>query len=175
MATSEVRRPDRTPTGVSSPRSVWDLLIITVVLSFVAGIVVFTVDHYPQVQDVGTVLGIVLPGVVSLGAAVFGITVAYNAGSTRGETRGAAGKQQAIAETRKSVANQLAPRLEKVEQTLGPNILDRLETDFVSPSGTRSYQAPEPMAELTFGSADVSATREALAELRASLETLQES
>ena len=66
-------------------RNAWDFSTVLVVLVFLAGMTLFLVRHYSDVNNAATILGILTP---VLGA-VFGVTIGYSAGNTTGQAQGA--------------------------------------------------------------------------------------
>jgi hypothetical protein len=120
-----------------SAHNVWDLLISLVAMATLVVIVVVVVDHYESAKAAATVLGLIVPGLVSLGAAFFGVSVAYQAGSKQGEAKGkAAGKRDA--------GKLLQPHVRKLKEHTRPNILEALRSAGSSRAGTSYITFSEP-------------------------------
>lgn len=85
------------PGPSARPRSPWDVLVIAVILAALIGLTVYVVHHYSTSTDAATILGIVVPAVATIGAAVFGVRVAYQAGSAKGQSQGAATAKKEVA------------------------------------------------------------------------------
>jgi hypothetical protein len=124
------------PTG---RRSGWDVLIIAVALTALIVLTIYTARHYGgNATNAATILGIVVPAFATIGAAAFGITVAYSAGQAKGEATGqaktAAEKEQAVATVRKETAEKLAPALASARDALR-EISGQLNRHAYSPPG----------------------------------------
>ena len=103
--------------------------------------------------NAATILGIVVPAFATIGAAAFGITVAYGAGKTEGEARGAAGKDAAVKQAQTDVANRISGPLQEARETVA-NLVSTIEQHASSPAGERAIVlGPEPGAEPRAGAA----------------------
>jgi len=66
-----------------------DVALIALVLAAVITITIFVVVHFADnATNAATILGIVIPGLATVGAAIFGVRAAYNAGQAKGEATG---------------------------------------------------------------------------------------
>jgi hypothetical protein len=124
----------------SPVRSGLDVLLVVVILGALVALTVFVVTHYKgQSTDAATILGIVVPAFATIGAAAFGITVAYSAGAAKGEAKGEAKAQEAANQAASSTAWRLgsyvAPALEAVR-----DIRRTLETTATSLPGERTLR-----------------------------------
>jgi uncharacterized membrane protein len=118
--------PDDTP---KSPiRSGIDVLLIIVILGALVAITIFVVNHYKgQSTDAATILGIVVPAFATIGAAAFGITVAYNAGAAKGEAKGDSKAQTAATEAKSATATSLLAYVEPALSAVS-RVRNELET-----------------------------------------------
>lgn len=136
----------------------WHAVIGTLVLATILIVTIFVVQHYSAATDAGTILGIVIPALATIGAAVFGITVAYNAGTARGA---AAGKAVAKAE----VADQLEPTLAAARQAVN-EVAEKIETAGTTSEGDRTVTvAGSGATPLEIDGGTIDAAKENLAHL----------
>jgi hypothetical protein len=84
MATNAGGSPD--PTGLKVTG--WHSLIVLAVLGSLVLIVWMAIDSYSEATDSAAVLGTVIPAIAAIGAAAFGIPLAYQTGK--------AGKEEAV-------------------------------------------------------------------------------
>lgn len=121
---------DATPTGKTSgsARSPWDVLLIATILAALIVLTVYVVHHYATSTDAATILGIVIPAFATIGAAVFGVTVAYNAGTSKGAQKGEANAKKDASET-------LGPLLKEAYQAVAGTHAN-LQTEGLSRSGS---------------------------------------
>jgi hypothetical protein len=85
-------------------RSGWDVLLLFLVLAALSGLTIFLVDHFgTDTEKAGAILGIVVPAIATIGAAIFGVTVGYSAGNRAGKAEGEEGKQVAVDSARRDV------------------------------------------------------------------------
>jgi hypothetical protein len=124
----------------SSVRSGMDVLLVVVILGALVALTVFVVAHYKgHSTDAATILGIVVPAFATIGAAAFGITVAYSAGAAKGEAKGETKAQEAANQAASSTAWRLGsyvtPALEAVR-----DIRSTLETTATSLPGERTLR-----------------------------------
>ena len=82
-----------------------------------------------------------MPVFATIGAAVFGVTVAYSAGRTTGEAAGADAKRSAVAQGRRSLAQDVLDRLGPAGESI-ERILDPIKTLLPSPEGERAHVLP---------------------------------
>ena len=142
-STTADEQGENTPEQKLTPaRSGWDVLTVAVALVALITITIYTARHYgDNATNAATILGIVVPAFATIGAAAFGITVAYNAGQAKGEATGqAAGvaeKAKAVTTARKQAADQLAPALESARSALG-RVSGLLSEHSFSPPGQRT-------------------------------------
>jgi hypothetical protein len=73
--------------GESTTTGWQKLLMLTVVVGALAAATMFIVNESPEASDAATILGIVVPVFATIGAAVFGIQVAYERGEKKAETQ----------------------------------------------------------------------------------------
>lgn len=142
--------PDQTDTTTTttpaSKRSWVDVALIALLLAAVAGITSFVVIHFDQnATNAATILGIVIPALATIGAAIFGVTVAYNAGQTTGKAAGAAGKDEAISDATKQTALKFAPGISSAAHAINAFHGD-IHTRAASPPGTHVLAFLEPEA-----------------------------
>jgi hypothetical protein len=117
------------------PRGYLDVLLVAVILGALVGLTIFVVDHYhAHSTDAATILGIVVPAFATIGAAAFGLTVAYKAGAAKGEASGAAqakdAAEQAVSSTVAPVSYDVDRALEAVRRSRAD-----LETAGYNPPG----------------------------------------
>ncbi len=136
----------------TSPRTLKDALILAIALGALIALVVLVLDLTTTVQDAVAVLGLIVPGVVSIAAAVFGIPIAYKAGETRGKGKGEEGKETAKNEAMAKIATRT---IEKIDATGNAATVQSLAT-FRTPgtpapaSGATSSSAERLMAVRSF-------------------------
>jgi hypothetical protein len=105
----------------------WSFLTIAAVASAVGFITAFVVQHYTAAADAASILGIVIPVFATVGAAVFGVTAAYQAGATTGSAgAGPAAEQQ--------LKDDLAPNVKAALDAVG-TIVSAIQTQGDSPPG----------------------------------------
>src|SRR4051794_39009962 len=110
----------RSSDGESSPpsptvgRNLYDLLTVLVALSFLLAVTVFLARHYGRdAAKAGTILGILVPAV----GAVFGVTIAYQAGTAKGHAKGEqAGRASGNEQAKNEVKQVLGPRLQELDE-----------------------------------------------------------
>lgn len=66
----------------------WHVVALALVLAALVGIVAIVAGRWTDAQDAAAVLGVIVPVFASIGAAVFGIQVAYERGKSAGTTEG---------------------------------------------------------------------------------------
>lgn len=133
------------PDAPKSPvRSGIDVLLVVVILGALVAITVFVVAHYKgQSTDAATILGIVVPAFATIGAAAFGITVAYSAGTAKGEAKGETKAQDAATHAASSTASRLATYVEPALAAVR-EVRNTLETESTSLPGEHLLRfAPE--------------------------------
>lgn len=126
-----------TPTGTRA--NVWSFLTAAVVLTALVLVVKWVLDDTKEAGDVATILGIVVPAFATIGAAMFGIGIAYNAGAKSGEAAGAAGKDQAVAAARRDLASAVTEQLTAAHDA-AQNITTPITTALPSPAGTARFE-----------------------------------
>jgi hypothetical protein len=129
------REASHTEPTLTAPRSLWDLLIVLAALIGLIVLTGLTMRHYAgNATNAATILGIVVPAFATIGAAAFGITVAYSAGQAKGQAAGQADKAKAVEAARGEVAEQLTPRIESVRSALR-QVRTVLDVNSFSPPG----------------------------------------
>jgi uncharacterized membrane protein YqiK len=98
------------PAKASSP-TVWSAVVALVIMGALVAVLAITANAYPTAADSASILGVVVPALVSLGAAAFGVAVAYNAVS--GKSTAEAGKADAEAGKASAEAKQQSAEGEK--------------------------------------------------------------
>jgi hypothetical protein len=69
-------------------RSGWDVLLLLLVLAALSGLTIYLVDHFgTDTEKAGAILGIVVPAIATIGAAIFGVTVGCSAGNRAGKAQ----------------------------------------------------------------------------------------
>jgi hypothetical protein len=79
------------------------VLIVTVVMTALVGIVSLTMDKIDDPGDIAAILATIVPGVAAVGAAVFGIPLAYHTGK--------AGKDEAVKQSRETMKHEVVNRI----------------------------------------------------------------
>ena len=74
--------------GSSGGLGFWHFACLAVVVGGVIGLVYLVMNQYTKASDVATILGIVVPALATIGAAGFGVKVAYERGANQGKARG---------------------------------------------------------------------------------------
>jgi hypothetical protein len=98
----------------------WQLASVLVVIAGLVAIFALALGKYDSNKDTMTgVLGVVVPAFATIGAAVFGVSVGYNAGKSAGEAtgkaKGEAGKVQAVADAKRSLATEVLGHLRNAQ------------------------------------------------------------
>lgn len=120
------------------------------------------------------VLGIVIPAFATIGAALFGITIAYSEGKSTGEEKGKAkgetAKAKAVATAgsagRKSAASEILARLQPSDEA-SDRVVTAIGEALVSPAGERRYVLdPHQVGDqrLTIDAVDLENTRAGIRE-----------
>lgn len=163
--------------------NVWTAVVVLILMGTLIAVLALVLGEYGSAQDSATILGIIVPGFVSVGTAAFGIAVAYNA--TTGKAAAEAGKaaaseRQQIAEETKDKTSAAASsaistaidHVDGVEAAL-ERIVEPIKEGLPSPAGETDYLiAPEMTTgpRLTIGSDDIEDAESRIAAARASLE-----
>ncbi len=162
--------------------NVWTAIVIAILMGTLVAIIALVIDKY-SAQEAGSILGIIIPGFISIGTAAFGIAVASNAASGRADAE--AGKATAEAErllaeqtkTHEAAVSRNAARaaidhIDGIEAAL-ERIVEPIKEGLSSPAGEADYLiAPEVASgqRLTIGSDDIESAETRIAAARASLE-----
>lgn len=166
--------------------NVWTFLSVMVPMATLVALAAIILGSTTADTDAVTLLGIVIPAVVAIGTAAFGVAVAYDASSQKAaaetdkataekdkvtaETESAAAKVQAEAAEQKvkqtdAAANELAPHLETVE-----DLLAKLRAALPSPAGEDVFRLPPDPAgaaeEVVIDAGDLASAEAALASAR---------
>jgi hypothetical protein len=138
--------------------NLWSFASLLVVVAGLIVITVYVVGHYKlEATDAGTILGIVIPAFATIGAAIFGVTVAYKAGAKTGEQEGTKkGKRQA--------ADKVDAELNRA-QNVGTPILETITREGTSGAGTDEIVIG-PSNPVTFAQSDLHRFSEQIARLR---------
>lgn len=119
------------------------------------------------------ILGIVIPAFATIGAALFGITIAYSEGKATGEQKGKAegeaGKLEAVVDAessgRKIAAREILARLEPGVEA-SDRVVSSIEAALVNPAGSTRYILPDQLNEqpLSIDAGDLAETRAGIRE-----------
>jgi hypothetical protein len=100
-AGEEPKQAGRAPTILSA-------IVVAVLMGTLVAILAIVANAYGEASDAASILGILIPAVVSLGAAAFGVAVAYNAVGGKAEAEvdkaSAEVKQQSAEEEKQQAA-----------------------------------------------------------------------
>jgi len=119
----------------------WHLAGLGLLILGIVVVLLIVMPRFDAERDTATgVLGVVIPAFATIGAALFGVSVGYNAGQASGtetgKAAGAAGKQQAVAKAqahgRKEIAEQLVGPLKRAHKSVD-NIVGSLVTALPNP------------------------------------------
>jgi hypothetical protein len=156
-------------------RSLVDALLLAITLGALVGLTVVLIKHYPTSADAATILGIVVPAFATIGAAIFGVTVAYNAGQAKGEAKGEQGKIEATDEARRHTAATLLPRVNSALSAVS-TMREAIQSAGASPSRERSLLF-QPLTTLSLmergGDVPVTLDPQALEDAQGELEALR--
>jgi hypothetical protein len=124
--------------GKTRPRTWLDFAILALALSALLGLTALALGLTADDQDAVTILSVIVPAVVSIGGAAFGIPIAYGAGAARGKAEGEANKAQAVQGGKAAVAGK-AKAL--VDEALAAQavVVDRVTQVMQSVSGESDY------------------------------------
>jgi hypothetical protein len=151
--------------GQAAAATMWTFLSVLVALLALIGLVVYAGENYKTVQDATTLLGVVVPAVVSVGAAAAGIRIAYDRGQNTGEKQKEAELKSKLQPLAEEAQGKTSEALEPVVQTLG------------SPQGTEDLvlapgESLPAGQELRVPGESITEAKEALAELRGAVNAL---
>ena len=150
MTDSKPRVVTDTPPPKAASRSWIDVALIALVFATVIAITAFVVNHFAQsATDAATILGIVIPALATIGAAIFGVSVAYSAGQTTGEAKGAANVELAVSDAAARTASSFKEGIRNASDALS-SLHQDLHTHTVSPPGSQSLMfAYRPLGRRT--------------------------
>lgn len=118
------------------------LAALCIVVVGLVAVTALALHRFNPDRDTATgILGVVVPVFATIGAALFGVTVAYSAGRTTGEAAGADAKRSAVVQGRRDLAQDVLDRLHPAGESIG-RILDPLKTLLPSPEGERAHVLP---------------------------------
>jgi hypothetical protein len=165
----------------------WGAVIALLVLGALISILAIVVNSFSEADDAASILGILVPAVVSLGAAALGAAVATNAvgGKASAEAGQAAAevKQQNAEEDKTQVAaatQRLASQTEDHVATLEQamrRIVEPVQEASTSPTGERDLLLETPgttSGPVIVRNEDIGAAQASLAAVRSSLEDLKQ-
>jgi hypothetical protein len=133
------------PAASSRPLNLWTFLSIAIVMVALAVIIWKVLDASNPDSSVA-VLGVIIPIFATIGAAVFGIPIAYQRGADQGTQTATAGKQHEIADAadkakkdgQRTAKSQMQPVVR--ELVAGVNdLVGRVRTASTSPPGTDNH------------------------------------
>lgn len=123
----------------SNPINGFAVLAIFVVMAALVTIVWKVVDAYSAGSDAVSVLGIVIPMFATVGAAVFGIPIAYSRGADAGQQQANAQVPQKIdaatQQTKTQLRQQIEPNLQELQAKVD-ELLSSVRTQTSNPPGT---------------------------------------
>lgn len=97
--------PDET-TKAQRP-TIWTAVVVLVLMGGLVAILAITTHRYSEAEEATSILGVVIPAIVSFGAAAFGVAVAYNASGGKAEAEAgqadAQAKQQSAEDEKQKV------------------------------------------------------------------------
>jgi parvulin-like peptidyl-prolyl isomerase len=176
------------PTPPEQPKAasptVWSAVVALVIMGALVAILAITANAYPTASDAASILGVVVPALVSLGAAAFGVAVAYNAVS--GKSTAEAGKVEAQAKqlsaegekqqavtVAQSTATDAMSELKALETAL-QRIVQPLKEASTSPVGEADLllQPPGQAAPVKVRDDDIANAKASIAAAQNNMETL---
>jgi len=167
--------------------SLWSTAVALVLMGTLVAVLAIVANAYPEASDAASILGIVIPAFVSLGAAAFGVAVAYNAAGGKAEAEaGKVGaqvkqqnaeeeKQQAVA-TAKDTAERAITHIDELEHAM-KRIVDPVKEASISPLGVSHLilGSTDPAGpQVKVHSDDIGAATASLLAARSNLEVLKE-
>jgi hypothetical protein len=111
------------PTKGANP-TVWTAAIVVVLMGGLVGILAIVAHAYGKAEEAGAILGVVVPAVVSFGAAAFGAAVAYKAAGGKADAE--AGK--ADAEAKQQSAEEEAQKVQAASRGTAVDAMSQLRT-----------------------------------------------
>jgi hypothetical protein len=133
--------PSDSPKGKPTVATGQVVALAVVVLGLVA-VTALALHRFNPDHDTATgILAVVVPVFATIGAAVFGVTVAYSAGRTTGEAAGSEAKRSAATQARRDLASEVLERLRPAGESV-ERILEPLVTLLPSPEGERAHVLP---------------------------------
>jgi hypothetical protein len=137
--------PPSAPAVSSRSLNIWTFLTIAVVMAALVVIIWKILDASTPDSTVA-VLGVVIPMFATVGAAVFGIPIAYQRGTTVGAQQAASTKDQEVAaasdSAKKEAEAEMKTRIEPVVENLADaarGLVERVRNGTESPVGTDTY------------------------------------
>ncbi len=122
----------------------WQFMSLLAVLVVLVIVLVAAFIAKGNNDTVTGIVGAVLPSFVSLGAAVFGVKLAYDAGKSTGEesgkTKGEANKDEAVKDGQDKAARAIAKRLKAPGHDDVGQLVSHLRREGHSPAGQAGFQ-----------------------------------
>lgn len=175
--------PPPEPAKASSP-TVWSAIVALVIMGALVAILAITTNAYPTASDAASILGVVIPALVSLGAAAFGVAVAYNAvggkataeaGKVEAEVKqqSAEGEKQQAVAAAQSTATDAMSELKALETHL-QRIVQPLKEASTSPVGESDLllQPPGQVAPVKVRDDDIVSAKASIAAAQSNMEAL---
>lgn len=167
--------------------SLWSAAIAAILMGTLVAMIAIVSNAYPEESDAASILGIVIPAVVSLGAASFGVAVAYNAAGGKaeaeagkvtaqvGQKNAEQSKQQTVA-TARDKADQAMAHIDNLEQAV-KRIVEPVEKASTSPHGVKDLllASSEPgQSPIRVHTEDIGSVTASIAAARSNLAGLKE-
>lgn len=190
--TEPVTEPEKQPKGkqraAARVLTFPAVLAIVVVMAALVAIVFKVVDTYARGSDAIGVLGVIIPMFATVGAAVFGIPVAYERGAAKGEEtaerRTDLKVKDATKDGEKRAREKLNPTVRALDDAVS-RLTERVETGMQSPPGRDDFvvqldraiadRLPDDTLEepiFMLPTQDIRDVRQQISELRASVDSL---
>ena len=163
-----MNEPTQTTNPVSSGRNKWDFLIVLTSLAALLIVIFGILYRYNDASEAKAMLAFILPSLVAIVSAAFGIS---QAGKARIAEKDATTAEKAANKTRdvaQEALNQIAQLKDDIKQPF-----EAVETVFTCPPGSRKFKmadfVSDPASEVTFDVDALTSARTRIASIESAL------
>jgi len=138
--------PDPAPAKASA-LTFFGVLAIAIVMGTMLLIVWKVVDGYTKASDAASVLGVIIPVFATIGAAVFGIPIAYSRGTDAGQQQANAQLPQKLEQAKQTAKSEVKATLQPSLDALHSQVTDligQIRTQTDNPPGGDAFQILAP-------------------------------
>ena len=148
-------------------RNKWDFLIVLISLAFLLVIIFGIVFRYNDASQAQQMLGFILPSIVAIVSASFGVSQAGKARVAEKDAQTAETHAKKTKQVAEDAYNQITQLKHEIEQPFGA-----VETIFSSPSGSRKFAMSDikpEMSDIMVDASTLSAARTRIASIETAL------